>query len=62
MIRFDLWPLFQGQMMIAQIKSACNLLIRVPRDLQCHTNLLKSWAKNRLMWSDFTLGSSFKVK
>ena len=22
----------------------------------------KSWAKNLLMWSDFTLGSSFKVK
>ena len=38
-IRFVLWPLFQGQMRIAKIKSAYILLIRVPRGLQCHTNL-----------------------
>ena len=41
MIRFELWPLFQGQMTIAKIKSADNLLIRVPRGLPCHTNLLE---------------------
>ena len=40
-IRFELWPLFQGQMTIANIISAYNSLIHVPRDLQCHTNLLK---------------------
>ena len=40
-VRFELWPLFQGQMTIAKIKSAYNLLIRVPRGLQCHTNLLE---------------------
>ena len=40
-IRFELWPLFQGEMMIAKIKSAYNSLICVPRGLQCHTNLLK---------------------
>ena len=64
MIRFDLWPLLQGQMSIAKIKSAYNSLVRVSSGLQCHTNLgnRKSWAKNLLMWSDFTLGSSFKVK
>ena len=39
-IRFDLWPLLQGQMRIAKIKSAYNLLIRDPRGLQCYTNLL----------------------
>ena len=50
MIRFDRWPLFQGQMRIGKIKSAYNSLIRVPRDLQCHVNLLGA------------LGSSFKVK
>ena len=38
-IRFDLWPLLQGQMRIAKIKSAYNSLILVPRSLQCHTNL-----------------------
>ena len=38
-IRFELWPLFQGQMRMAKIKSAYNSLIRVPRGLQCHTNL-----------------------
>ena len=38
-IRFDLWPLFQGEMRIAKIKSAYNSLIRVPRGLQCRTNL-----------------------
>ena len=35
---FDLWPLFQGQMRIAKI-SVYILLIRIPRGLQCHTNL-----------------------
>ena len=38
-VRFELF--FQGQMTIAKIKSAYNLLIRVPRGLQCHTNLLE---------------------
>ena len=37
-IGFDLWPLFQGQMRIAKI-SVYILLIRIPRGLQCHTNL-----------------------
>ena len=40
-IRFELWPLFQGQRTIAKIKSAYNSVIRVPRGLQCHTNLLE---------------------
>ena len=33
-----IWPLFQGQMRIAKI-SVYILLIRIPRGLQCHTNL-----------------------
>ena len=61
MIRFHLWPLFQGQMRIAKIKSAYISLICVPRGLQYHTNLYESWAKNLLIWSDFTLGF-YKVK
>ena len=37
--RFDLGPLLQGQMSIAKIKSAYNLLIIVSRGLQCETKL-----------------------
>ena len=38
-IGFDLWP-SQGHMRIAKI-SVYILLIRIPRGLQCHTNLLE---------------------
>ena len=38
-VGFDIGPLFQGQMRIAKINSVYILLIRIPRDLQCHTNL-----------------------
>ena len=72
-IRFDLWPFFQGQMRIAKI-SVYILLIRIPIRIPITSLLLvlevcsvtptyrKSWAKNLLIWSDFTLGFSFKVK
>ena len=36
-VRFDLGPLTQGQMRIAKLKSAYNLLITGPRGLQCET-------------------------
>ena len=45
-----------------KLKSAYNSIIIGPRGLQCETNLRKSWAGNLLMWSDLTLGPSFKVK
>ena len=38
-VRFDLGPLLQGQMTMAKLKSAYNLLIIGPRGLQCETNL-----------------------
>ena len=38
-VRFDLEPSLQGQMRIAKLKSAYNLLIIGPRGLQCETNL-----------------------
>ena len=38
-VRFDLRPLFQGQMRIPKLKTAYNLLIISPRGLQCETNL-----------------------
>ena len=40
-VRFDLGPFFRGQMTIAKIKSAYNSLIRVPKGLQGHINLLE---------------------
>ena len=39
MVGFDLEPLLQGQMRIAKLKSAYNLLIIGPRGLQCETTL-----------------------
>ena len=59
---FDLGLLFQGQMRIPKLKSAYNSLIIGPRGLQCKPTYRKSWTGNLLMWSDLTLGSSFKVK
>ena len=37
-VGFDLRPLLQGQMRIAKLKSAYNMLIIDPRGLQCETN------------------------
>ena len=56
MIRFELWPLFQGQMRIAKIKSAYKSLIRVPRGLQCHTNLLEIMGKESFDVVIFDIG------
>ena len=38
-VRFDFGPLLLGQMRIAKLKSAYDLLIIGPRGLQCETNL-----------------------
>ena len=38
-VRFDLGPILQGQIRIAKLKSAFNLLIIGPTGLQCETNL-----------------------
>ena len=59
-VTFDLESLIQGQARITKCKSAYNLLIIGPRGLECETHL--SWDENLLMWSDLTLGPSFKVK
>ena len=61
-VRFDLGPLLQGQTRIAKLKSAYNSLIIDPRGLGCKPTYRKSWAGNLLVWSDLTLGPSFKVK
>ena len=57
-VGFDLGTLLQDQTRIAKMNSAYISLICVPRCLQCHTNLQELWAKNHLIWSDFTLGFS----
>ena len=61
-VRFDHGPLLLGQTRIAKLKSAYNSLIIGRRGLQCELTYRKSWAGNLLMWSDLTLGPSFKVK
>ena len=61
-VGFDLGPLLQGQMRIAQLKSAYNSLIIGPRGLDGKPTYRKSWAGNLLLRSDLTLDPSFKVK
>ena len=59
---FDLGPILQGQTRIAKLKSAYNLLILVPEVWDSQPTFWKSWARNLMLWSDLTLGPSFKVK
>ena len=61
-VRFDLGPLVQGQTAVAKLKSAHISLIIGPRSLGCETTYRKTCVGNLLMWSDLTLGASFKVK
>ena len=61
-VRFNLGTLLQGQTRIAKHESAYKSLIIGPRGLQCEPIYRQSSAGNLLMWSDLTLGPSFKVK
>ena len=60
--RFELGPLLQGQIRIAKLKSAYNSLILVLEVWDGKPTNRKSWARNVMVWSDLTLGTSFKVK
>ena len=60
-VRFDLWPLLQGQTRRAKFKSAYNSLIFGHRGLVCEA-YSKSWARNLVIWSGLTLDPFFKVK
>ena len=53
-VRFDLGPLLQGQMRIAKLKSAYNLLVIGPRGLQCETNLkeIMGWESSNVVRFD----------
>ena len=61
-VRFDLGALLQGQMKIAKSKSTYKSLFFILEVCNVTPTYSKSWAKNLLMWSDFMLGSSVKVK
>ena len=61
-VRFDLGPLLQGQTRIPKLKVPISRLLWVLEVCNVKPTYRKSWAKNPLMWSHFTLGSSFKVK
>ena len=71
-VRFDLGPLLPGQTRIAKLiiagfcafkrKCAYNSLILVLEVWDGKPTNRKSWARNVMVWSDLTLGPSFKVK
>ena len=61
-VGFDLGPLIQGQMKTAKLKSAKTRLLLVLEVWDGKPAYRKSWAGNLLVWSDLTLGPSFKVK
>ena len=65
-VKFDLGHFLQGQTKIAKLKSASNSLIIDSRESPVEIWDVKptgriSWGGNLLMWSDLTLGPSFKV-
>ena len=62
MVRFDLGPLVQGQMRIANLKVLITCLLLVLEVWDGKPTYRKTWAGNLLVWSDFTLDPSFKVK
>ena len=61
-VRFDLGPLLQGQTRIVNLKVLITRLLLVLDVCNVKPTYGKSWAGNLLMWSDLTLGPSFKVK
>ena len=61
-VGFDLGPLIQGQTRAAKLKSIITRLLLVLEVWDGKPAYRKSWAGNLLVWSDLTLGPSFKVK
>ena len=62
MVGFDLGPLLQGQTRTAKLKVLITRLLLVLEVWDGKPAYRKSWAGNLLVWSDLTLGPSFKVK
>ena len=61
-VRFGLVPLVQGQTSISKLKVLITRLLLVIELCNVKPSYGKSWAENLLMWSNLTLGPSFKVK
>ena len=62
-VGFDLGPLLQSQMGIAKLKKVLiTRLLLVLEVWDGRPTYRKSWARDLLVWSDFTLDPSFKVK
>ena len=61
-VGFDRGPLFQGQKRVANLKVLIARLLLVLEIWDGKPTSRKSWAENLLVWSDFTLKPSFKVK
>ena len=61
-VRFDLGHLLQGQTRIAKLKVLITRLLSVLEVWDGKPTYRKLWAGNLLVWSDLTLGPSFKVK
>ena len=72
-VGFDLGPLLQGQTRIAKLKLLINRLLFFVEVWDGNLLLVvevwdgkptyrNSWAGNLLVWTDLTLGPSFKVK
>ena len=59
---FDLGPLHQGQTRIAKVKVLITCLLLVLEIWNGKLTCKKSWGGHLLVWSDLTLGPSFKVK
>ena len=60
--RFHLGPLLQGQMRIAKLKVLITRFLLVLEVWDGKPTYRKSCAGNLVVWSDLTLGPSFKVK
>ena len=61
-VRFDLGPLLQGRMRIANLKVLITCLFLFLEVCSVKPTYRKSWAGNLLKWSDLTLGLCFKFK
>ena len=62
-VRFDLGPLLQGQTRRAKVLITCLLsVLEVLEVWDGKPTYRKSWVGNLFVWSDLTLGPSFKVK
>ena len=61
-VRFDLWPLLQGQTRIAKLKVLITRLLLVLEGCNVKPNYRKSWVANLLMCSGLTFGPSCKDK